>query len=72
VGLMALAFWLIPRLWNSVLLTMLPISIVGGSLIDVYFWWTLRPLLAGVPQTTERITWGERVRALAQWCPRKD
>jgi hypothetical protein len=54
-GLMApLALWLIPRLWNSVLLTMLPISIVGGSLINAYFWWTLRPLLAGVPQTNRK------------------
>jgi hypothetical protein len=69
-GLMApLALWLIPRLWNSVLLTMLPISIVGGSLINAYFWWTLRPLLAGVPQTTERITFTERLRALAAVVP---
>ena len=68
-GLMALALWLIPRLWNSILLTMLPISIVAGSLINAYFWWTLRPLLVGVPQTTERITWGERLRALAAVVP---
>jgi hypothetical protein len=66
---LALGFWLVPMLWNSILLPTILISIVAGSLINAYFWWTLRPLLAGVPQTTERITFAERLRALAAVVP---
>jgi hypothetical protein len=58
--------WLGPTLWNSFLLTLLLVSIVSDCLIGGYFWLTLRPLLAGARQTTsERITFGERLRANA-------
>ena len=64
-----LGLWLVPTLWNSVLLTILLISMVSGSLINGYLWWTMRPLLVGVPATTERITWGEQLRAWAAVVP---
>jgi hypothetical protein len=73
LGWRQLGFWLVPMLWNSVLLTTLLISIVGaiivGALFNGYLWWTLRPLLVDVPRTTERITWGEQLRAWAGVVP---
>jgi hypothetical protein len=73
LGRRQFGFWLAPMLWNSVLLTILLISIVGaiivGALFKGYLWWTLRPLLVDVPRTTERITRGEQLRAWAGVVP---
>jgi hypothetical protein len=73
LGWRQLGFWLVPMLWNSVLLTTLLISIVGaiiaGALFNGYLWWTLRPLLVDVPRTTERITWAELLRPWAGVAP---
>jgi hypothetical protein len=73
LGWRRLGFWLVPMLWNSVVLTALLISIVSaiivGALFNGYLWWTLRPLLVDVPRTTERITWGEQLRAWAGVVP---
>jgi hypothetical protein len=73
LGWRQLGFWLAPMLWNSLLLTTLLISIVGaiiaGLLFNGYLWWTLRPLLVDVPRTTERIPWGEQLRAWAGVVP---
>ena len=73
LGWRQLGFWLVPMLWNSVLLTTLLISIVGAiiaaPLFKGYVWWTLRPLLVDLPRTTERITWGEQLRVWAGVVP---
>jgi hypothetical protein len=64
-GGVPLAHWLIPMLWNSVLLAIFLLSIVAGSLINVYLLWVLRPVLAHASRTTDRITLGEQLRAWA-------
>jgi hypothetical protein len=68
-GLMALALWLTPASWGARLLPILLVCIVADCLVRTYFWLALRPLLAGGSRTTERITFTERLRALAAVVP---
>ena len=68
-GAVPLGLWLIPMLWNSVLLVALLLSILAGALVNGCLWWVLRPVLAHASRTTERITMGERLRAWAAVVP---
>jgi hypothetical protein len=44
-------------------------SFLAGYLVNTHFWLPLRPLLAGAPRTTERITLSELLRARAAIMP---
>ena len=64
-------FWLVP-MRSSVLPAILLVSIVTVLLMNACIWWTLRPLLVGLPPTTERIAWDEQLRAWAAVVPRQE
>ena len=66
-AVLVLALSLVPS--QTKFLVMIVFSFIIGYLINTYFWWTLRPLLVDVPRTTERITWGDRLRAWAAVMP---
>jgi hypothetical protein len=67
VAVWALAVSLVPS--QTAFLVTIVFSFVAGYLANTYFWLPLRPLLAGVPPTTERITSSELLRARAAIMP---
>jgi hypothetical protein len=68
-GAVPFGLWLVPMLWNSVLLVMLLLSILAGALVNGCLWWILRPLLVHASPTTERIAMGDLLRAWAAVVP---
>src|SRR5262249_15790524 len=67
VAVWALAVSLVPS--QTAFLVTIVFSFLAGYLVNTYFWLPLRPLLAGVPPTTERITSSELLRARAAIMP---
>jgi hypothetical protein len=66
-AVLAFAVSLVPS--QTTFLVMIVFSFLVGYLINAYFWLPLRPLLAGAPRTTERITSSELLRTRAAMMP---
>ncbi len=66
-AVLVLALSLVPS--QTAFLVIIVFSFLWGYLINAYFWLALRPLLAGAPRTTERITLSELLRTRAAVLP---
>lgn len=66
-AVLVLALSLVPS--QTAFLVIIVFSFLWGYLINAYFWLALRPLLAGAPRTTERITLSELLRTRAAIMP---
>jgi hypothetical protein len=66
-AVLVLALSLVPS--QTAFLVIIVFSFLWGYVINAYFWLALRPLLAGAPRTTERITLSELLRTRAAIMP---
>jgi hypothetical protein len=66
-AVLVLALSLVPS--QTAFLVIIVFSFLVGYLINAYSWLALRPLLAGAPRTTERITLSELLGARAAIMP---